>query len=235
MAFTLSQAGMVIHWRRQGSGHWAKMAVNGVGAFATAVTTLVVLSAKFLQGAWVTVLLIPIMLLVMVWVKRHYRRVAKEIESHDAADFTNLKAPIVITPIGGWSRITKSALRFSYSVSHDIRAVHVAAGDDTDSAFRKEWTQFAEVPAREAGLPPVQLVVLESPYRWVFRPILDYILKVERENPDRLVAVVLPEMVELHWYHYLLHNQRAAVLKTWLLLGGNQRIIVMNVPWYLKS
>jgi len=77
--------------------------------------------------------------------------------------------------------------------------------------------------------------VLESPYRWVLTPILEYILKVEQENPDRQIAVVLPEMVERHWYHYFLHNQRAEVLKTWLLLKGNQRIIVINVPWYLVA
>ncbi len=235
MAFTLSQAGMVVHWKRQGGGHWHHIFVNGLGAIATAVTTVVVLSAKFTQGAWVTVLLIPIMLAIMIAVHRHYKIVEIEIESHSPVNLSNIKEPIVVTPMATWSRVTMNALRFAYTVSHEIRAIHVATGDDRESAFCKEWMSCAEVPARDAGLPPAELVVLESPYRWVLRPILDYILEMERNNPDRQIAVVMPEMVEHHWYHYLLHNQRAAVLKAWLLLSGSQRIIVINVPWYLKG
>ncbi|HEY3839048.1 MAG TPA: APC family permease [Bryobacteraceae bacterium] len=233
MAFTLSQAGMVLHWRRK-NGKLHHMAVNGLGAAATAVTTVVVLTAKFVEGAWVTVLLIPAMLSVMALVRRHYKRVSAETASSEPVDFKTMQPPIVITTIGSWSKISQKALRFSYTVSHEVRAVHVSADDQTESEFCKHWTEYAEVPAREAGLPPPELVVLESPYRMVLTPILDYILQVEKENPGRHVAVVLPEMVERHWYHYFLHNQRAEILKTWLMLRGNQRIIVINVPWYLK-
>jgi hypothetical protein len=235
MAFTLSQAGMVIHWKRQGGGHWNKILVNGLGAFATAITTIVVLSAKFLEGAWVTVLLIPIMLTVMVAVHRHYKLVKKEIATHTPADFSNVQNPIVVTPMASWTRVTKNALRFSYTVSHEIKAIHVAGENEEESAFCRDWVVFAEEPARAAGLPAPELVVLDSPYRWILRPIFEYIIDLEKKNPTRQIAVVLPEMVEHHWYHYLLHNQRAAVLKTWLLLSGSQRIIVINVPWYLKA
>ncbi len=234
LAFTLSQAGMVVHWKRQG-GHWNNVAINGLGAIATGVTTVVVLSAKFLQGAWVTVLLIPVMLITMIWVRRHYRQVAEETASLNPADFTKLQPPIVIAPIANWSKVTENALRLAYSVSHEVRAVHVSASDETEDAFCQNWTAFAEVPARRAGLPVPELVVLDSPYRWVLTPILEYVLKVEKENPDRQIAVVMPEMVEHHWYHYLLHNQRAEVLKAWLLLRGNQRIVVITAPWYLNA
>jgi amino acid transporter len=235
MAFTLSQAGMVIHWKRQGGSHWHQMLINGLGAFATAITTMVVLSAKFMQGAWVTVVLVPIMLGVMISVHRHYKLVKREIASHSPADFSNVQNPIVVTPIASWTRVAKNALRFAYTVSHEIKAIHVSSEDETESAFCRDWTSYAEAPARAAGLPPPELVVLDSPYRWVLRPILEYILKLEEEHPNRQIAVVLPEMVERHWYHYLLHNQRASVLKGWLLLSGSQRIIVINVPWYLKA
>jgi amino acid transporter len=234
MAFTLSQAGMVLHWKRKG-GKLHNIIVNGLGAFATAVTTAVVLTAKFVDGAWVTVLLIPAMLTVMVLVRRHYNKVNAEIASSEPVDFKTMQPPIVITPIANWTKISQKALRFSYTVSHEVRAVHVSAGEETESEFCKHWTQFAEVPARQAELPPPELVVLDSPYRFVLTPILDYVLQVEKENPGRQIAVVLPEMVEHHWYHYFLHNQRAEILKTWLMLRGNQRIIVINVPWYLEA
>ena len=234
LAFTLSQAGMVMHWKRAGGGR-RHMLVNGIGALATAVTTGVVLTAKFVEGAWVTVLLIPMMLAAMIWVRRHYDRVAAETASQDSADFNRIEPPLTIALISHWSRIAEKALRFAYTVSHDVRAVHVSTGEETDDDFRQNWEALTQAPARQAGLPPPELIVLESPYRLVLTPILEYILKVERENPDRQIAVVIPEMVERHWYHYFLHNQRAEVLKTWLLLNGNQRIVVINVPWYLLA
>jgi amino acid transporter len=233
MAFTLSQAGMVRHWLRQG-GSWHNVAVNGIGAFATAVTTLVVLTAKFVEGAWVTVLLIPLMLALTLWVRRHYDAVAAETATQEGADFSNLKEPIVIAPIAAWDNITRKALRFAYTMSHEVRAVHISAGDETEDTFAQRWSNFAETPARAAGLPPPQLVVIDSPYRFVLTPILEYVLEVEKKNPGRQIAVLLPEMVERHWFHYFLHNQRAEILKAWLLVKGDQRIIVVSVPWYLQ-
>jgi amino acid transporter len=235
LAFTLSQAGMVVHWKRQGGRHWQHMVVNGFGALATGTTTVVVLTAKFLDGAWVTVLLIPCILMVMIWVHRHYQIVSTETASHDPVDLTNLQAPLVITPIANWSYISQKALRVAYTISHEVRVVHIAAGEGTDSAFCMHWGTFAEAPARKAGLPPPELVVLDSPYRTVLRPIVNYVLEVEKQNPDRQIAVVLPELIERHWYHYFLHNQRAEVLKTWMMVRGSQRIIIINVPWYLTA
>jgi hypothetical protein len=235
LAFTLSQAGMVVHWRRQGGGHWHSMLVNGIGACATAVTTMVVLSAKFFEGAWITVLLIPAILLLMVRVRHHYDAVGAETASLKPADFTRRSAPLVIAPIANWSRVSEKALRFAYNICGEIRAVHITVDGETSSAFCQEWSKLAVAPATQAGLAPPELVVLESPYRWVLRPILEYVLEVERQNTGREIVVVLPEMVERHWYHYFLHNQRAEILKTWLMVRGSKRIIVVNVPWYLQE
>ncbi len=235
LAFTLSQAGMVVHWRRQGPGHWHSVLVNGLGACATAATTVVVLAAKFLEGAWITVLLIPVMLLVMNRVRRHYDRVAAETASQEPANFRQLTVPLVIAPVASWSRISENALRFAYNISHEIRAVHISTDGETSDTFCQDWARLAEAPAKAAGLLPPELVVIESPYRWVLRPILAYVLEVEKQNPDRDIVVVLPEMVERHWYHYFMHNQRAEILKTWLLVRGSRRIIVVNVPWHLKA
>jgi amino acid transporter len=234
MAFTLSQAGMVRHWKRAG-GPWHNMAINALGAFATGVTTLVVLTAKFTEGAWVTVLLIPAMLIVMIWVNYHYQQVNVELGTEAPADLKNLQAPIVVAPIASWSVVTQKALRFAYTVSREVHVVHISARDETEDTFCRHWDRLAAAPARAAGFPPPELVVIDSPYRFVLTPILNYILEVEKKNPSRQVAVLLPEMIERHWYHYLLHNQRAEILKGWLLLKGNQRIVLVNVPWYLKA
>jgi hypothetical protein len=225
---------MVRHWKRVG-GARSNIFVNGLGSVATGATTIVVLTAKFLDGAWVTVLLIPLMLTVMTWVRRHYRTTASEIDSDDPADFQNLQNPIVVIPIDRWSKIAQKALRFAYSMSREVRAVHVSAGDETHDEFCRDWARFADAPARQAGLPPPELVVIDSPFRLVLTPILDYVLELEKQNSSRQIAVLLPELVERHWYHYLLHNQRAEILKAWLLVKGSQRIVIVSVPWYLQD
>jgi len=235
LAFTLSQAGMVAHWRRVGGrGSTRSMIVNGVGAVATGITVIVVLAAKFLEGAWMTALLIPILLVTMGMVRRHYHRVAMETRATTPLEFTTLNAPIVILPVQGWSSVTKKAVSFAFEISKEVRAVHV---DDSGGAANliEEWKRFVEEPAQQAGFAAPPLEILSSPYRLVIRPIVEYILEVERTNPDRQIAVLVPELVECHWYHHLLHNKRASLLKAVLLLKGNQRIIVINVPWYLET
>jgi hypothetical protein len=148
---------------------------------------------------------------------------------------TNLRPPLVVLPVRTWNRVTQQALRFVYTISHDIHPVCVEEGDESIEEFRKTWEQDAEAPAREAGLPVPTLMVIPSPYRRVLRPIYDHVLELARDNPDRLIAVVIPELVKVRWHQNFLHNQRAAVLKTWLLLGGNRQIIVINVPWYTEG
>ena len=130
MAFTLSQAGMVVHWRRHKGNGWMRHAmVNGVGAVATGITLLIVLVAKFVAGAWVTALLIPLLILAMVAVRRHYTRVSKETANPEPLRVDNLNPPLVIIPLDRWSRLTEKALRFALCMSPDIIAVHVESAD----------------------------------------------------------------------------------------------------------
>lgn len=235
LAFTLSQAGMVAHWRRAGGkGSRHSMFVNGLGAVATATTVAVVTIAKFAAGAWVTTLLIPAMVIVMISVRRHYDHVEAETSNPKPLDLTNLRAPLVVVPILYWDKIAQKALRFALKLSAEVQALHIKCEKDTGD-FYKTWKRFVEEPAKQAGLVAPHLVVLKSPYRFVLSPIVDYVLKLERNNPDRQIAVLIPELVEWHWFHYFLHNQRAEWLKALLLLKGNQRIIVIIVPWYLSA
>ncbi len=235
LAFTLSQAGMVGHWRRVGGkGATRSMLINGLGALATGSTVIVVLVAKFVEGAWITVLLVPGLLLAMGLVRRHYHAVFVEVRSPTPLDLTDTAPPLVILPVQGWNRIVKKALRFALKISPNIRAIHVDCGEGSE-IFRDEWCRFVEQPAMEAGVAAPELIVLPSPYRLILGPIVDYVLEAERANPGQQIAVLIPELVERHWYHHLFHNKRASVLKALLLLRGNQRIIVINVPWYLDT
>jgi amino acid transporter len=235
LAFTLSQAGMVGHWRRVGgAGATRSIIVNGLGAVATGITVVVVIVAKFVQGAWVTMLLIAGLFVVMGFVRRHYHRVALETRSATPLELNDLTPPLVILPIQNWSHIAKKALRFALKISPDIRAVHVDCGEGS-AAFHQQWSRYVEEPTQQARVATPQLVVLPSRYRLILAPIVEYVLEAERACPNQQIAVLIPELVQRRWYHHLLHNKRASVLKALLLLKGNQRIIVINVPWYLSS
>ena len=231
MAFTLSQAGMVMHWRRQGKAP-LRMFVNGLGAFATGITTLVVLVAKFAEGAWITALLIALMIVAMRAVKRHYVRVNRATDLDRPIVPAQVKEPIVVVPIDRWSRITEKALSFALSMSTDIRCVHVQLGDEPDPICR-DWERDVVQPLCDAGRCIPKLEVVRSPYRYVLQPVIDYILKLEKESEFQKICVLVPELVVRHWWENLLHNRRADLLKVLLLMRGNQRIIVINIPWYL--
>jgi Amino acid permease len=235
MAFTLSQAGMVMHWKRLGGpGARKSMFLNGLGAIATAITVAVVLVAKFTEGAWITLVLIPAMILLMRSIKRHYGRVENETQTDAPVNTQGLCAPIVLLPVDRWSVVSEKALRFAWGLSQQIRVLHVECGEETESLCRN-WNRLVEAPAKQAGLPVPELVLLKSPFRFVVKPIVEYALNLEKENSEKHVAVILPELVERRWYYLFLHNNRSSVLKALLYFQGSQRITVINVPWYLRS
>jgi amino acid transporter len=233
MAFTMSQAGMVMHWIRQGKAPMRTF-VNGLGAFATGITAVVVLMAKFKEGAWITALLIVVMILFMRMVKRHYVRVDHETELDRPIVPAEVSEPIVVLPIDRWSRITEKALCFALGMSKDIRCLHVQTTEEQDSIC-KDWERDVASPLRAAGRPIPQLITLQSPFRYVLAPVVDYVLKTERESTYHKICVLVPELVVRHWWENVLHNRRADLLKVMLLLKGNRRIIVINIPWYLDK
>ncbi len=235
LAFTLSQAGMVQHWRKQEGDHKGRgwhMFVNGVGAVATGLTTIVVLASKFMAGAWVTALLVPILILLMHSVKKHYTRVHSEMADMTPMNVQNLEQPLVVIPMAGWNRISEKAMRFGMLISQEIKVVHVHS-EDEGHGIEDDWELQVASPIRGAGLAMPELVTIASNYRFIISPLMDYILRLEADNPGRKVAVLLPELVVRHWWENLLHNQRVQLLKLFLLVRGNQRIVVVNIPWYL--
>jgi len=235
LAFTLSQAGMVGHWKRTGGKHANKsMFINAVGAVATGAATLVVLISKFQEGAWITLVLIPCMLAFMRSVRRHYDRTDKELEFSAQLDAEHLKPPVVVVPIDEWNKITHKAMQFAMSLSPEVIALHIKHTEQ-DSDFPERWKAFIEHPAIAAGAARPELQIVESPYRFVITPILDYVTKLERSRADRYLAVVIPNLVERRWYQRFMHNQRGELLSALLLLNGNRRITIVNVPWYLHE
>ena len=235
LAFTLSQAGMVMHWKRNGGpGAARNMFLNGLGAVATGITTVVVLVAKFVDGAWITVLLIPALILMMRSVRRHYSVVALEIGKSTPVQTENLTEPVVLLPIDRWSLVSEMALRYAWTLAKDIHVLHVRSENETEK-LRGQWSEIVEKPARAAGLALPKLVVLDSPYRFIVKPIVDYAIQQQVAHPDRNITMLIPELVESHWYHYFLHNNRPEAIRALLLFNGNQRITVVSMPYHLRA
>jgi amino acid transporter len=236
MAFTLSQAGMVAHWKRvDGRGAHTAMWINGVGAAATAITVGIVVVTKFTQGAWITVLVIPCVMVFMYRIRKHYDSVRRQIDSPKPLDLRKITRPLVVIPIFAVNRIARDAIEFALDVTSDIQVIHVEdeSAPDRDT-IRASWKKIVEEPLELAEIKAPSLHFLPSPYRFVVDPIVNYVLEVERRHPGRQVAVIVPYFIEKQWYHYFLHNQRAAWLKTALLLRGGQRIAVISFPWHLR-
>jgi amino acid transporter len=235
LAFTLSQFGMVMHWRKKRGPHWKKSAfVNGLGGSVTGITVIVVLVAKFAEGAWITVIFIPLVILLFHTVRRHYHMVSAATSCATPVVPANEGArPLVVVPIEHWSRISKQALEFASRLSPDIIALHVEPGEHSE-LLHTEWERYVEQPFRAAGVEPPQLILLPSPYRFIIVPIVKYVLELSEKYPDRRIVVVIPELMEDHWYEYFLHNQRARLLEWTLLVRGNQRIFTVSSPYYLS-
>jgi hypothetical protein len=236
LAFTLSQAGMVVHWWRLGGEHAKKsMAFNAAGALSTGVTLVVVLISKFLEGAWIMMLLVPGLLLCFYFVRVHYLKVGSEVATDLPLDAQGLEPPVVLVPVRGWSVITRKALRFALSISHEIYALHIAGDENAMVALEENWERLVRQPAKEAGLPTPKLTIVYSPFRQMYKPLIEVVSDLRKAYPNRDIAVIIPELIATRWYHYILHNQTAAVMVAYLRLRGFQKFVVINVPWYLSN
>ena len=191
MAFTLSQAGMVVHWMKNREGHWRKSAmVNGLGATVTGLTTLTVLVAKFVDGAWITLLFIPMTVFLFSRVRRHYHAVRLLTTCKVPVDVAGLNdPPIVVMAIDRWSSISRQGIEFAARLSPEVIALHVEPKEHSE-LLQDDWEQYVERPFREAGKQPPQLHMLPSPYRFVIIPIVQFVLDLAKKNPSRSVVVV---------------------------------------------
>jgi amino acid transporter len=234
LAFTLSQAGMVMHWRKHRGPHWVKSAfVNGFGALVTGITVLVVLVAKFMAGAWITLLFIPVTILLFTKVRRHYHNVKMLTWCRLSVQVERLnQPPIVVVPIDRWSNIMRQGIEFAARLSPEVIALRVEPNEHSE-LLRMDWEQYVEKPFRAAGKEPPKLQVLPSPYRFIIVPIVQFVLDLSAKNPKRSIIVVVPELVEDKWYEFFLHNQRGRMLQWVLVVRGNERIFTVTAPWYV--
>ncbi len=232
LAFTLSQSGMVVHWFRERSKNWQLKAVlNGLGAIATATTLTIITIGKFREGAWITVLIIPIFVIAFLRIHQHYQNVGKQLSLRGLPpDLKPLPPLRLVIPISGVHRGIIEAMDFAQSISKNITAVYIELEPEAGEKIRKEWN---------AWWPDVPLVILPSPYRSIVRPLLDYLDLIDLEHNDGTqAAVVLPEFIPAKWWHALLHNQSSTLIKAALLFRrrtpGYQRIVI-DVPYRLKK
>ncbi|MGB6475447.1 MAG: APC family permease [Candidatus Sulfotelmatobacter sp.] len=234
LAFTLSQSGMVMHWWRRRGAHWIKSAlVNGLGGLVTGVTTGVVLVAKFVEGAWITLLFIPATITLFTVVRRHYHAVKMMTTCKVPVDAEGLsQPPIAVIAIDRWSNISRQGIEFAARLSPEVIALHVEPNEHSE-LLQEDWEHYVEQPFRAAGKEPPKLHILPSPFRFVIIPVVQFVLDVSKQNPTRSIVVVIPELVEDRWYEYFLHNQRGRLLEWVLLARGNERIFTVSAPWYV--
>jgi amino acid transporter len=232
MAFTLSQAGMVVHWSKERSrGWWIKLAINGIGALATGATMLIVGLTKFLEGAWITVLLIPLIVVVFQKIRSHYQEVGKELSLHGLPPSLKPElTPRIVLPISGVHRGIVEAVNYARSITDNVTAVYVSIEPEATQFVENEWHHL---------WPDIPLIVVPSPYRSIITPILDFLDRTDKEHHDgRLATVILPEFVPAKWWHGFLHNQTAWLLRAALLYRrrrlGYHRVVI-DIPFYLKK
>ncbi|CAD5980183.1 Potassium transporter KimA [Planktothrix tepida] len=229
-SFTLSQSGMVIHWFKSKSSRWQQSAVmNGVGALTTAIVLGVIVATKFLLGAWLVVLAIPLLVILFLKIHSHYENLAKHFRDEELSPYrcplpapdTTIKHSAIVL-VGYPNRGTLEALDYARLVAQEIVAIHVDIGTTNQTALRRRWEDL------EIHVP---LVILDSPYRSVVQPILTFVSEFEAERPYGFSTVIIPSIVTRYWWEELLHNQTALFIRQ--ALRSNQCRIVTTVRYYV--
>jgi amino acid transporter len=232
-AFTMSQLGMVFHWRRglheRGARH--ALLINGAGALATAVALVIIIVSKFREGAWITALVIPAFVQLFIFVRRYHDRIERELVAHGPLEVEGLSRPIAVVPLRRLDRVARKGLRFGMTIAVDVYAVQVLDESMGSEDLTREWRTLVEEPAARRGLPRPRLVVVRSPYREFFGPFLDWLRRFTSEHRDRSIAVIIPELAHRRWYQFLI-NRRETLFKSLLLMHGGPQIVIANTPWY---
>jgi amino acid transporter len=222
ICFTLSQSGMVVHWFRDRTPRWKwKAMLNGIGAMATAVVSIVQVVTKFTSGAWIVVLIIPAIILMLRKIHSHYEAFAREVRYTGHAPLFFLHHTVVV-PVNGITKPVAGALVYATTISEDVRAAYVDVDPDTTRELRAQWDEW------DIG---VDLEILPSPYRSVIRPLVDYVRELNETQQSDLVTVIVPEIVPHRWWEHLLHNKTALYIKTAFLFKPN--VVVTAVPYRL--
>jgi hypothetical protein len=235
VAFTLSQAGMVRHWQRTGGPHARRsMIINATGAALTGATAVIAAASKFTEGAWLVIIMLPALVWMLVAIGRHYRRLAQRVTLEGPVEIPPADPPIAIVAIGSWNRVTAHGLRFALRLAREVYVVQVATEDADTAALERTLEAQIMAPARAAGIAEPRLVILRSPFRQFYDPIVDFVAQTARAHPGRDIAVVVPDLVTGHWYERLLHENRGPVLRARLRAHESGRVVVIDTPFHLR-
>lgn len=222
-AFTLSQSGMISRWLRLREPGWQRgLAINIVGAVSTGIVTIVVGISNFTKGAWIVIVLIPLLILAFKAINRHYARASAELAAETPLDPSEIEHTVIV-PISDVNRVARQTLAYARSISDNVTAVHVTDDEAEIERIRRAWNELGT---------DIPLVIIESPYRAVVGPLLRYIDEIDRQRPDDTVTVVLPEFIARHWWEHFLHNQTALRIKAALLFRPGT--VVTSVPYHLE-
>ncbi len=244
LSFTLSQAGMAAHWWRDaktpGATRRAKLAINGLGAVATGCALIIILAAKFVEGAWLTVIVIPCTIVLLRAVRRYYDEIDRQVlrDRYRQINLRNRAAPFILVPIKRWDWVARNAIEYAVRLSQDVTALHVTAVEGPDveerqQKLRLEWQHCAEKPAKGYGLQPPKLEFVGSEYRSITAPLLRKIQELHDASPERPITVILPELIDGRWWGYIMHANRERRLRKRLLRHA-PNIVVASVPWRLQ-
>ncbi|MGH2532993.1 MAG: amino acid permease [Thermomicrobiales bacterium] len=222
-AFTLSEAGMVRRWWRLREEGWQRgLAINLAGAIATGVVAIVFGISNFTRGAWIVIVLIPLLILAFRAIHHHYHRATTELAAQTPLDPSEIRHTVIV-PIAAVNRIARQTLAYARSISDNVTAVHISDDDAEIERMRNDWqTLGTDIP----------LVIIESPYRALVGPLLAYIDEIDHQRPDDTLTVVLPEYLARHWWEHVLHNQTALRIKAALLFRPGT--VVTSVPYHLE-
>lgn len=224
-SFTLSQAGMVRRWFTHKSGNWRlKAIINGFGAVSTGIVTIVIAVTKFVHGAWMVLVIVPMLVYIFKSISNHYLDVKEQLDFDNYRHREGLKHKIII-PAASLTNVVANTVDYAKELSSDIKAVHISTNSEVTEKFRRKW---------EAWKPGVELVIIESPYRSVFDPLVKYIKDADNNKQEgEVVTVLVPEFVTSKWWHRFLHNQTGLLLQN--LLVWQTDAIVTTVPFHLKQ
>jgi len=223
VAFTLSQAGMVAHWRRvRGPGYFWRMCLNGLGAFTTLTVLVIVAAAKFTHGAWMVLVAIPSIVWMFLRIRRHYFEVATELSVATYDRLAEIHHTVVV-PVPGVNRASLGAIEYARSLSSDVLAVQVNVDNEDPDRLEAQWKNWVE---------DVPLVVLDSPYRSILKPLIFFIDEIGAFRKNDIVTVLLPEFVPSKWWHRLLHNQNGFILRG--VLSFKPNVVVTSVRHHMK-
>ena len=243
LSFTLSQAGMAAHWRRErhGRGDRIRLWVNGIGALVTGAALLIILVAKFTEGAWLTALVIPPAVLLLKITRHYYDDLDRQAlqGSRTRLDLRDHAPPAVLIPLERWDRMAQNALHIATRLSPDVVALHLMElegpdAEQNEGRLREDWSHFVEAPAGLAGLPAPKLLFERTPYRSMVAPLLREIEALRRACPSRPIIVVLHELTGVRWWRALLHTRRTQRLRTQILRYAGPDVSILVLPWQLE-